>query len=169
MKQTVRGLGALAGLWLALLPAATASDGVETRFERPAALAPTVAFWTDVFARYSRYQVVLHAMDHPSLVLSVLDFRDQVPELRPEELRLRMIRAERKEKRRLDERLRAIRDAEGDETLDAEARALKRTLDEHSPAVSADCAKRPTRRWSAPRPCCPTWRRGSVTTGCRWN
>ena len=41
MKQTVRGLGALAGLWLALLPAATASDGVETRFERPAALAPT--------------------------------------------------------------------------------------------------------------------------------
>ncbi|HEX4952724.1 MAG TPA: LysM peptidoglycan-binding domain-containing protein [Thermoanaerobaculia bacterium] len=43
-------------------------------FPLPPQLAPNVAFWTDIFAKYDSNHVVLHDEDHPGRVFKVLDF-----------------------------------------------------------------------------------------------
>lgn len=55
---------------------AGANQGVDASlFDRPAVLQPAVAFWREIFGTYSRHQVVIHSVDHPNKIFTVLDFR----------------------------------------------------------------------------------------------
>ncbi len=59
----------LALLWAAAVGAAS------NPFPRPPLLEPNVGFWRNIFARYSRNQVVIHDDTHLGQVYTVLDFR----------------------------------------------------------------------------------------------
>ena len=52
-----------------------AADAETNPFPRPHLLGPNVAFWRDVFARYSQNQTVIHDDTNLGLVYTVLDFR----------------------------------------------------------------------------------------------
>ncbi len=58
----------------ALAPAAHA----ESAFPRYPALEPVVAFWTDIFGRYSTQDSVIHPADYPQVVLEVLHFPEDI-------------------------------------------------------------------------------------------
>ncbi len=60
----------------AVQPAAPVElDQLDPRlFPQPSQLAPNVAFWNDIFAKYDSHHVVLHDEDHPGRVFKVLDF-----------------------------------------------------------------------------------------------
>ncbi len=66
------GLGCLAGAGQAI----GASDALQDPFPRPRAIEPNVAFWRDVFARYSRNHTIIHDNVDLDRVYAVLDFRD---------------------------------------------------------------------------------------------
>lgn len=66
-----------------VLAGATAPAFAEDRFPRYPELAPKVAFWTDIFARYSEQDSVIHPAAYPHVVLEVLHFeRGLTPRLR---------------------------------------------------------------------------------------
>jgi membrane-bound lytic murein transglycosylase D len=48
-------------------------------FPRYPALEPVVAFWTDVFGRYSTQDSIVHAAEYPQVVLEVLHFPEDLP------------------------------------------------------------------------------------------
>lgn len=58
-------------------PALLAAPGTASPFPRPAVLEPAVAFWRKVFSEYSENQLVLHSIDYPQKVFTVLDYRDE--------------------------------------------------------------------------------------------
>ena len=66
----------LATLWLLASPAGASSD-LHTLdpevFPVPVQLETNVAFWTDIFTRYTSYQVVLHDERFPEIVYTVVD------------------------------------------------------------------------------------------------
>ncbi len=66
-------------LALALVAAAGVfSSAQASPFPRPAGLEPAVAFWRNVFARWSEHQVAWHDNEHLDVVYEVVDLRDQV-------------------------------------------------------------------------------------------
>ncbi len=54
---------------------------LDTRFPRYDSLKPAVAFWRDVFGKYSELQSVIHSSERPDRVLTVLDFRAEAQQL----------------------------------------------------------------------------------------
>jgi membrane-bound lytic murein transglycosylase D len=52
-------------------------------FTRPPELRTAIAFWTDIFGKYSENQSVVHSIDDLGKVYMVLDFRDQAATLNP--------------------------------------------------------------------------------------
>lgn len=63
----------------------------------PEALRPQVEFWTDVFGKYSRHQVVIHDTVYLDKVYAVLDFRplhDKYPEAKARRLQTKRVNKE---------------------------------------------------------------------------
>ena len=57
-------------------PAGAAETRVDaSMMKRPPELAPAVAFWREIFGRYSKHEVVIHARDYPNKIFTVLDYR----------------------------------------------------------------------------------------------
>ena len=57
-------------------PQGLARDSIDAEMmKRPPELAPAVAFWREIFGRYSKHQVVIHARDYPNKIFTVLDYR----------------------------------------------------------------------------------------------
>jgi len=80
LRTPTRGLALRLGLvaiaaWLVAMAIAQAA-AASSELPRPAALAPNVAFWRDIFAKYSEHQVVIHDDWYLDKVYTVLDFRD---------------------------------------------------------------------------------------------
>jgi membrane-bound lytic murein transglycosylase D len=61
-------------------------------FPRPPALRSAIAFWTDVFGKYSENQSVIHSMTDLGKIYTVLDYSDQAASMDP--VRLSHVRAE---------------------------------------------------------------------------
>jgi len=55
-------------------------------FEVPARLRGRVDFWKDVFAKYGKYQVVIHHREFPQIAFGVMDFREEATRMSPIEL-----------------------------------------------------------------------------------
>jgi peptidoglycan lytic transglycosylase D len=70
--------GALGAVWLVCWAAGASAEPLryDHRFDVPAALQPQVDFWANIFAVYSRHQIVIHDTEHLDRVYRVLDFRD---------------------------------------------------------------------------------------------
>jgi membrane-bound lytic murein transglycosylase D len=67
---------ALTLLLCAWLPEGSARDSIDAEMmKRPPELAPAVAFWREIFGRYSKHEVVIHARDYPNKIFTVLDYR----------------------------------------------------------------------------------------------
>ncbi len=60
-------------LWLASGFAAAAPDDP---FPRPPELAQAVAFWTDIYAKYSEHEIVFHHPEHVEVIYRVLDLSE---------------------------------------------------------------------------------------------
>ncbi len=106
------------------LPAAAPSR-IDPRFPRYKALDPAVAFWGDVFGKYSELQSVVHFRDYPQKIITVLDFRDEA--LRMDKFRLDKLRVreESDAKDRADALLRRLHAKQhAPETLNAEERRI---------------------------------------------
>lgn len=57
-------------------PETSARDSIDAEMmKRPPELAPAVAFWREIFGRYSKHEVVIHARDYPNKIFTVLDYR----------------------------------------------------------------------------------------------
>lgn len=107
----------LAGLALAgSACAASASTAIHSKaldapatevfaFERPALLQPNIGFWTDIFSEYSEYQSVIHFVDQPDKIHTVLDYRDEAARLGPAAARRAQIKGETAIKKELDRHL----------------------------------------------------------------
>jgi membrane-bound lytic murein transglycosylase D len=91
---------------LLVLMSASAFGATEEPFPRYPELAPKVAFWTDIFARYSLHDSVIHPAAYPHVVLDVLHFD---PELSPAQ-RHRQEEASKRAHRQALQRLQAARD-----------------------------------------------------------
>lgn len=52
-------------------------------FPRPPVLRSAIAFWTDIFGKYSEYQSVVHSIDDLGKVYTVLDFRQDAATMSP--------------------------------------------------------------------------------------
>jgi membrane-bound lytic murein transglycosylase D len=78
-----RAGAALLLLTLALLAAPAASRADDNPFPRPRVLEPAIAFWRDIFAKYSEHQVVVHDDWYLGKVYEVLDFRPWVEDGQP--------------------------------------------------------------------------------------
>ena len=89
-------------------PAVAAQPDPAAIFPRPALLAPNVAFWTDVFGKYSQYQSVIHSQDQAHKIYTVLDFRDDVVRVGPAQARRLQLKTEKAVKRELDRHLRRV-------------------------------------------------------------
>lgn len=76
-RQAASGGAACALLVMAWLAGAATAQAAAASgpFPRPPALEPNVAFWRDVFARYSRNHTIIHDNEHLDRVYAVLDFR----------------------------------------------------------------------------------------------
>lgn len=76
-------------------------------FPRPAQLEPAVRFWTQIFSHYSEHQLLLHAMDYPQKVFTVLDFSADAKRLADDASAFRRlrIREEQAAKAHIDELL----------------------------------------------------------------
>lgn len=61
-----------------LLASSVAAAPEEPDFPVPRDLAPTVAFWTEVFTRYETRDVILHDQDEPSRILAVVRLPDDL-------------------------------------------------------------------------------------------
>lgn len=61
------------------LTSMSAVGATEEPFPRYPELAPKVAFWTDIFARYSLHDSVIHPAAYPHVVIEVLHFDPQLP------------------------------------------------------------------------------------------
>ncbi|MBY0279663.1 transglycosylase SLT domain-containing protein [Candidatus Binatia bacterium] len=68
---------------LVLTIAATAARAEDDPFPRPRVLQPAIAFWRDIFAKYSEHQVVVHDDWYLGKVYEVLDFRSWVEDGQP--------------------------------------------------------------------------------------
>ena len=91
------------------LPTVTVAPGDAAKiFPRPEILEPNVAFWTDMFSRYSEFQSVIHFEDAPEKIYTVLDFRDDVVRLGPGGARALQSKTEKAVKRELDRHLRKV-------------------------------------------------------------
>ncbi|MBI3171239.1 MAG: lytic transglycosylase, partial [Hydrocarboniphaga effusa] len=77
-------------------------------FARPALLQPNIGFWTQVFSEYSEYQSVIHFMDQPSKIYTVLDYRDEAARLGPAAARRAQIKGEKAVKKELDGHLKRV-------------------------------------------------------------
>jgi membrane-bound lytic murein transglycosylase D len=62
---------------------ATAVADPSNLFPRPPVLHSAIAFWTDIFGKYSENQSVVHSIDDLGKVYCVLDFRDDAATLSP--------------------------------------------------------------------------------------
>lgn len=84
--SVVRALRAGAGLLiltLTVVAAASSARADESTFPRPRVLEPAVAFWRDIFAKYSEHQVVVHDDWYLGKVYEVLDFRSWAEDGQP--------------------------------------------------------------------------------------
>jgi len=113
LEPPVPGLSPLTAEAPAIAPVAAADTTPATTpdttvFPRPAMLAPNVAFWTEAFSFYSEYQSIIHSEVRPEKVYAVLDFRDDVVRVGPNEARRLQQRAEKAIKREIDQHLRHI-------------------------------------------------------------
>ncbi len=119
--------GLMSLLLSAELPAASAD------FPRPAALEPRVAFWRQIFAEYSEYQLVVHDARYPWKVIKVLDFRPlKKSGVSAANIELSMRNAEKRERILIDkmfERLHKMRDHPT--SLSAEERHLWKLYSDH--------------------------------------
>lgn len=87
-------------------PAASRAVIDTSMFPRPERLEPAVRFWTQVFSHYSEDQVLVHSMDYPHKVFTVLDFSEDAERIDdPRALRRHRIRTEQAAKERVDELL----------------------------------------------------------------
>lgn len=96
-------------------------------FPRPERLEPAVRFWTQVFSHYSENQLLLHSMDHPQKVFTVLDFSAEAERLAsdPSAFRRYRIREEKAAKERIDELLTEVQAlAATPEAMNAEQRKV---------------------------------------------
>lgn len=69
------------GVAVCCVGGALGQDGADYRssiFSVPPELRPQVSFWKDIFAKYSKLQVVIHDTEHLDRIYSVLDFRGLV-------------------------------------------------------------------------------------------
>jgi membrane-bound lytic murein transglycosylase D len=96
-------------------------------FEVPPTLAHQVHFWRDVFATYSKYQVVLHDTERLDRIYSVLDFRDLAQRGYSEgAIEQAQAEATKREKQRLRALLRRLHQSGGrDQGLTAEERRIR--------------------------------------------
>lgn len=94
--------------------------------KRPPELAPAVAFWREIFGRYSQHQVVIHARDYPNKIFTVLDFRAEAASGMDAAALARKRRSEtRATIERIDDILGALHAADGDPSgLGDDARAI---------------------------------------------
>ncbi|MEW6270286.1 MAG: lytic transglycosylase domain-containing protein, partial [Thermodesulfobacteriota bacterium] len=72
----------LVGL-LSVVAFASASRADQGPFPRPRVLEPAIAFWRDIFATYSKHQVVVHDDWYLGKVYEVVDFRSWVSDGEP--------------------------------------------------------------------------------------
>ena len=85
-STVVRAWRAGAGLLiltLTLVAAAGSARADENTFPRPRVLEPAIAFWRDIFAKYSEHQVVVHDDWYLGKVYEVLDFRSWAEDGQP--------------------------------------------------------------------------------------
>lgn len=91
---------AVVGLGAAEVRAELSPGG--SSFTVPAELRPQVDFWKNVFAKYSRLQVVIHDTEHLDRVYNVLDFRSLADdELSEGQIEQHIAMATRREKERI--------------------------------------------------------------------
>jgi membrane-bound lytic murein transglycosylase D len=104
-------------------------------FPRPAILKPAIAFWTDVFQKYSENQSVVHDTNDLGIIYAVLDFRQEASTMDRFQFARYRDKAEDRETKRVAAMLRHIA-AEHDhpERLSAEERRIYDELgpDRHS-------------------------------------
>lgn len=77
-------------------------DTASGPFPRPAVLKSAVAFWTDVFSKWSENQVVVHDMDDLGKVYYVLDYTQQALTMDPSSLARLRASEERETRAKLD-------------------------------------------------------------------
>lgn len=78
-----RAAAGLLILTLTLVAAASSARADENTFPRPRVLEPAIAFWRDIFAKYSEHQVVVHDDWYLGKVYEVLDFRSWAEDGQP--------------------------------------------------------------------------------------
>ncbi|HEY0975165.1 MAG TPA: LysM peptidoglycan-binding domain-containing protein [Solimonas sp.] len=109
-------------------PPATApvvASQLDARFPRYQQLEPAVAFWSNVFGRYSEHQSALHFRDYPHKVFAVLDFRADAQRMDKFQLAKLKQREEDAAKTRVDQLLRQVHAKQhAPETMTFEERRL---------------------------------------------
>lgn len=77
-----------ARLWLIIVAfvAAGSASGESGAFPRPQSLHENINFWKNVFATYSRHQIVIHDAGRPGRLYSILDFRREATFMSDNEL-----------------------------------------------------------------------------------
>lgn len=94
-------------------------------FPRYEMLKPVVAFWTRVFGEYSELQSVVHSMEYPHKVYTVLDFREAAQRLSKIELARLRSDEEQKAKAAADDLLRRVHELrQTPEQMNAEERRI---------------------------------------------
>ena len=102
-----------------------ASAHQDPRFPRYPSLQPAVAFWTDVFGKYSEHQSVVHFRDYPHKIVTVLDFRGDAQRMDRFQLDKHKKREEEDAKNRVDRLLREVHARQhAPETLSFEQRRI---------------------------------------------
>jgi len=122
--RSIRGLIGRASIaTVAIAGSALAAQG--DAFPVPAVLEPSVAFWTDVFSKYSRNQSLVHSAKQPSRIYEVIDLRDRALTMDGERLRALQARDERAAVKRVSQLLlRVDAKKEHPDRLDAQERRV---------------------------------------------
>ncbi len=104
---------------------ASAVSNIDPRFPRYPGLNAKIAFWRDVFGKYSELQSVIHSSERPDKVMAVLDFRGQALQLNKFQLDNLRRKEETAAKQRYEELLRSVhRKVNAPETMNYEERRL---------------------------------------------
>jgi membrane-bound lytic murein transglycosylase D len=80
IKRILAGL-AVSALLAAVSPGRALERAPDAAFPAPPELESNVRFWTDVFTRYSRDQVILHDMDSPGRIYALVDVAELSPDI----------------------------------------------------------------------------------------
>jgi membrane-bound lytic murein transglycosylase D len=98
------------------------------RFPRPQSLLQHVEFWKHIFATYSKYHLVVHDVENPGRVYSILDFSAEATTMSEDGLRAVMNRAEAEEISRVQRILERLHRHPDDTGLSVEEMRIRSLL-----------------------------------------